>query len=180
MLSVMMNTDLTKISGSSTLHQLPIEHTAGDQILFNLLEYKEKSNNNNNNIHLYSAFLLVIQNALQSVNTKFKYNITGFKTPTGRKQPVGYLQEWLRIWARDDREQIQQVARVGLEPGTARLRVRRALTTRPLPPPDLLVYCTTTVTLSNRAMIYPCHTPFLVSSFISNFFDLECMSEMKR
>ena len=69
MLSVMMNTDLTKISGSSTLHQLPIEHTAGDQILFNLLEYKEKSNNNNNNIHLYSAFLLVIQSALQSVNT---------------------------------------------------------------------------------------------------------------
>ena len=30
------------------------------------------------NIHLYSAFLLVIQSALQSVNTKFKYNITGF------------------------------------------------------------------------------------------------------
>ena len=26
-------------------------------------------NNNNNNIHLYSAFLLVIQSALQSVNT---------------------------------------------------------------------------------------------------------------
>ena len=28
------------------------------------------NNNNNNNIHLYSVFLLVIQSALQSVNTK--------------------------------------------------------------------------------------------------------------
>ena len=27
------------------------------------------NNNNNNNTHLYSAFLLVIQSALQSVNT---------------------------------------------------------------------------------------------------------------
>lgn len=42
MLSVMMSTDLIKISGSSTLHQLLRESTAGDQILFNLLEYKEE------------------------------------------------------------------------------------------------------------------------------------------
>ena len=27
------------------------------------------------------------------------------------RQPVGYLQEWPKIWTRDDREQIQQVAR---------------------------------------------------------------------
>ena len=41
-------------------------------------------------------------------------------------QPVGYLQARPRIWTRDDRAQIQQVARAGLEPGTAGLRVRRA------------------------------------------------------
>ena len=33
------------------------------------------------------------------------------KTTTGRRQPVGYLQAWPRIWTRDDRAQIQQVAR---------------------------------------------------------------------
>ena len=33
-------------------------------------------------------------------------------------QPVGYLQAWLRIWTWDNREQIQQVARAELEPGT--------------------------------------------------------------
>ena len=32
-------------------------------------------------------------------------------------QPVGYLQAWPRISTRDDRQQIQQVARAGLEPG---------------------------------------------------------------
>ena len=59
-------------------------------------------------------------------NKWFKYNITGLKTPIGRRQPVGYLQAWPRNWTRDDRAQIQQVARAGLEPGTAGLRVRRA------------------------------------------------------
>ena len=52
--------------------------------------------------------------------------MTGFKSPTDRRQPVGYLQEWLKIWTRDDWEQIQQVARAGLEPGTAGLQVRPA------------------------------------------------------
>ena len=37
----------------------------------------------------------------------FKYKITGLKTPTGRRHPVGYLQAWPRISTRDDREQIQ-------------------------------------------------------------------------
>ena len=32
------------------------------------------------------------------------------KTPTDRRQPVGYLKAWLRIWTRDNHEQIQQVA----------------------------------------------------------------------
>ena len=41
-------------------------------------------------------------------------------------QPVGYLQAWPRISTRDDRENIQQVARAVLELGTAGLRVRRA------------------------------------------------------
>ena len=35
---------------------------------------------------------------------------------TRRRQPVGYLQAWLRIWTRDNQEQIQQVAKVGLKP----------------------------------------------------------------
>ena len=61
-------------------------------------------------------------------------NITGLKTPTGRRQPVGYLQAWPRIWTRDDRAQIQQVARAGLEPGTAGLWVRRADHSATLPP----------------------------------------------
>ena len=37
---------------------------------------------------------------------KYKYNITGLKTPTGKRQPVGYLQAWPRIWTWDDREQL--------------------------------------------------------------------------
>ena len=48
------------------------------------------------------------------------------KTLTSRRQPVGYLQAWSRIWTRDDRERIQEVARAGLEFGTTGLRVRRA------------------------------------------------------
>ena len=54
----------------------------------------------------------------------FKYNVTGLKTPTGRRQLVGYLQVWPRIWTRNNWEQIQQVARAGLEPGNAGLQVR--------------------------------------------------------
>ena len=50
------------------------------------------------------------------------------------RQPVGYLQAWPRILTRDDREQIQQVARAGLEPWTAGLRVRRADHSATLPP----------------------------------------------
>ena len=49
-------------------------------------------------------------------------------------QPVGYLKAWPRIWTRDDREQVQQVARAGLEPGTAGLQVRRADHLATLPP----------------------------------------------
>ena len=57
--------------------------------------------------------------------------------PTGRRQPVGYLQAWPRIWTRDDQddqEQIQQVARAELKPGAAGLRVRRADHSATLPP----------------------------------------------
>ena len=45
---------------------------------------------------------------------------------------MGYLQAWPRI--RDDGEQIQQVARAGLEPRTAGLRVRRVYHSATLPP----------------------------------------------
>ena len=38
------------------------------------------------------------------------------KKKTWRRQSVGYLQAWLRIWTWDDQEQIQQVAKVGPEP----------------------------------------------------------------
>ena len=55
--------------------------------------------------------------------------------------PVGYLQAWPRIWTRDDQEQIQQVARAGLEPGTAALRVRRADNSATLPPKEFVVAC---------------------------------------
>ena len=41
--------------------------------------------------------------------------MTGLKNPTGRWQPVGYLWARPRIWTQDSREQIQQVARAGLE-----------------------------------------------------------------
>ena len=62
------------------------------------------------------------------LETKFKYNITGLKTPTGRRQSVGYI--FISV-AGDlnsgrPRDQMEQVPRAGLEPGTAGLRVRRA------------------------------------------------------
>ena len=44
-------------------------------------------------------------------------------------RPVGYLQEWPRIWTRDD----QQVNRAGIEPGTASLRVWHAEQSAALP-----------------------------------------------
>ena len=83
-------------------------------------------------VHL--AYAINFQ-ALQSNRKKwFKYNITGFKTPAGRRQPVGYLQVWPRIWTLDYREQIYQEVRAELEPGTADLRVRRAAYSATLPP----------------------------------------------
>ena len=53
--------------------------------------------------------------------------------------PVGYLQAWPRIWTQDDREQIKQVARAGIEPGTAGLRVRHADNSATLPPKEFVV-----------------------------------------
>ena len=55
--------------------------------------------------------------------------------------PVGYLQAWPRIWTWDEQEQIQQLARAGLEPGTAGLRVRRADNSATLPPKEFVVAC---------------------------------------
>ena len=64
------------------------------------------------------------------------------KNPTWQEAAtVGYSQAWPRIWTRDDREQIQQVARAGLEPGTAGLRVRRADHSATLPPKEFVVAC---------------------------------------
>ena len=55
---------------------------------------------------------------------QIEYN--GIKTPSWREATIGYLQAWPRKRTLDDREQIHQVTRAGLERGTARLRVRRA------------------------------------------------------
>ena len=52
-------------------------------------------------------------------------------------QPVGYLKAWPRIWTRDDREQIQQMARAGLERETPDCE-SDAMTTRPRCLPALL------------------------------------------
>ena len=71
---------------------------------------------------------------LHGSSTTNNSNTTELKTPTGRRQPVGYLQAWPRIWTRDDREQIQKVARAEHEPGTAGLRVQRADHLATLPP----------------------------------------------
>ena len=48
-------------------------------------------------------------------------------------QLTNIWQVWHRIWTQDDREQIQQVAGVGLEPVTAALWVRRANHSATLP-----------------------------------------------
>ena len=58
------------------------------------------------------------------------------RNPNQQRQPVGYLQAWPKIWTLDNQEQIQQVARVGLVPGTARLQVRRTDHLATLPPPS--------------------------------------------
>ena len=58
----------------------------------------------------------------------------GLNTITGKRQSVGYLQVWPSIWVRDDREQILQVAWVGLEPETAGLWVQRTDHWATLPP----------------------------------------------
>ena len=79
--------------------------------------------------------LFVVESELSSVSSYFtgtpliqiiQMQHNRIKNPTGRRQPVGYLQAWPRIWTRYDREQIQLVARAGLEPRAAGLRVRRA------------------------------------------------------
>ena len=66
----------------------------------------------------------------------FEYNVTRLKTPTSKRQPVGYFQAWPRIWTRDDWEQIQLAVRAVLKPGTARLRVWSSDRSATLPPPS--------------------------------------------
>ena len=47
----------------------------------------------------------------------FKYNIPGLKTPTGRRQPLGYLlQAWRRIWTRENQEQNNRVSGHSMTP----------------------------------------------------------------
>ena len=52
--------------------------------------------------------------------------MTWFKTQLAGGNQLAIYKRGRRIWTRDDREQIQQVARAGLETGTAWLRVLRA------------------------------------------------------
>ena len=49
-------------------------------------------------------------------------------------QPYGYLRAWLMICTRDDREELHQVTRAALKPGTAGLRVQHADHSATLPP----------------------------------------------
>ena len=59
---------------------------------------KRVNNNNKNDVlrlSLSNPKRFTISKYLE--NQLFKYNITGFKTLTGRRQPVGYLQAWPRI-----------------------------------------------------------------------------------
>ena len=44
------------------------------------------------------------------------------------QEATGYLQAWPMIWTQDNQEQIQQVARAGLKPGTTGLQVPRIWT----------------------------------------------------
>ena len=73
---------------------------------------------------------------MQIEHNRFQKNPNWLKTV-----PVGYLQAWPRIWTQDDREQIQQVAKAGIEPGTAGLRVRHADNSATLPPKEFVVAC---------------------------------------
>ena len=50
------------------------------------------------------------------------------------KTGPGLRLTWLRIWTWDEQEQIQQLARVGLEHGTTGLQVWRADHSATLPP----------------------------------------------
>ena len=75
-------------------------------------------------------------------------------TPTGRRQPVGYLQAWPRIWSRDNREQMHQVTRARLEPGAAGLRVRSADLSAMLLTFDLYLFFEET-RIDNRERAWP-------------------------
>lgn len=70
---------------------------------------------------------------LETNNSNTRHN-RFLKNPTGSRQSDGYLQAWARIWTRDNQEQIKQVAKSGLEPWTAGLRVRPADHSATLPP----------------------------------------------
>ena len=58
------------------------------------------------------------------------------KNPNWQEATSGLFTSAAEDWTRDDRAQIQQVARAGLEPGTTGLRVRRADHSATLPPPS--------------------------------------------
>ena len=54
--------------------------------------------------------------------------------------PAGYLQAWLRIWTWDYREQIQLVARAGLELRASALQVHLFNHPSTLPPNEVTLY----------------------------------------
>ena len=72
---------------------------------------------------IYRHFTKIILKQRIQINSK---NITGLQPPPHRSQQVDWLRAWPWIWTREDREQVQQVARVECESGTAGLQVQHA------------------------------------------------------
>ena len=62
---------------------------------------------------------------------ELKYNITGLKTPSGRRQPDGYLQAWPRIQLGTTENKSSKWPERDLTPGPPECELD-ALTTRPL------------------------------------------------
>ena len=88
-------------------------------------------------IHLaYNIIQLDYRHSTQILLETNSSNITkqDKKTPTCRRQPVGYLQAWMRIWTWDDRVQSQQVAKVELKHGTATVQAQHGDHLAMLPP----------------------------------------------
>ena len=79
-------------------------------------------------MHLaYPASLQALHSNISKQIIQIQHN--RIKNPTWQEATSWLFTSVAEEWTQDDREQIQQVARAGLEPGTAGLRVPRAVIT---------------------------------------------------